>query len=260
MLCNTPFSQYIPFQFPAFSGTYNDFVVLSLATLLLMPSPVLVPFHESMANIIANLASFMTSTSGPVAEKLVKIFQHWSSHDLLRMGTTSGAPGTTRNPFTLALITEAIATLLQYQFPGCFPLALELSKHEAQVVQLAEEYRTLQLPLPESLRGQLLIPTLQCAATTMKRALDAEQQRDGGGGGLITMGAIPPAQSDLFRKRMTLVGSLPVPHHITSRRVESGYAIDAWLTKVFWGAVFLHSIADTLVDHRSVRLFATVSA
>jgi hypothetical protein len=246
LLCNTPFNQYIPFDFPAFSGTYNDFVVIGMTTLMLLPSPFLTPFHESMAHIVSNVAPFMTVTSSIVAEKLLKVLQHWRSHDVLR---SRPGPSANRNPYTLALVVEAMATLLQYQYPGSFPLAVELSKHEASIAQLAGEYRTLELPLPEALHGQLLIPTLHCAATAMAKALEAERN-----------GAPNVSDMESFRRRTTLVGSLPIPHQILSRRVDSGYSTDAWLTKVFWGAVFLHSVPGTLVDYKAIRLFATAAS
>ena len=283
LLCNTPFKQFLPFPFPAFAGTYNDFIVIGMTTLMQLPPSThaaLQPFHESMAHVISNVSPFMTTVSSLTAEKLVRVVQHWGSAAVLRPNTTtltnpvatgsSSSPqqpavvspdvDSNRNPYTLALVVEAIATLLQYQYPGSFPLAAELAKNEVHICRLAEDYRTLALPLPERLRGKLLIPTLYCASVCIAEAL---RKATSGGKSLALSfqqgsGDASATQSS-FVRQTTLVGSLPIPHQIICRRVESGYNTDAWLTKVFWGAVFLHSIPGTLVDYKSIRLFATAT-
>lgn len=59
-----------------------------------------------------------------------------------------------------------------------------------------------------------------------------------------------------FLKNGTLVGLLPVPHPIITRRYQGSGRSSIWFTSYFWSVVFLKNLTPPFLFDTDVKLFA----
>ncbi|KPI83522.1 hypothetical protein ABL78_7438 [Leptomonas seymouri] len=186
-------------------------------------------------------------------------------------------------------LCEAIASLLQYQPSSSLYVLASLVDHRAVVREVREAYSAHctgvlagDSPLP------FLIKTLDSAvsvALPVVESTDAlrkiskyymditspEVINNATAALERTSAFVPPvwmgkegvglAASDVAIGRLralTLVGVLPTPHSIVTRKFQSTKSIEHWALATFWTSAYIHSVHGTLGDRDSAKLVAFV--
>ena len=204
----------------------------SLSLLLLLPSP----SSFSLPLPPSNIAPYVTSLCDVAAQRMVHLLEVYGTLAKLNENVEV-------NTLIVAVIVEAIANMLQYQFNHVPCLAFELVRSQESVQQFVQGALKRDLPFTDEQLKAMPLATLQCAVSVLVPMVRSEVRRSG-------HGRIIP-----FLSSMTLVGELPLPQPILMRSFQSRPFTDAWVCNVLWGSIFTHSLPGTLVDSRMIQLF-----
>ena len=234
--CNEALTEFLPFTHFTFKGTFNDLIILTMHKLLVTAIESVDLLREYCANIIANIAPYVTSLCDVAAQRMVHLLEVYGTLAKLNENVEV-------NTLIVAVIVEAIANMLQYQFNHVPCLAFELVRSQESVQQFVQGALKRDLPFTDEQLKAMPLATLQCAVSVLVPMVRSEVRRSG-------HGRIIP-----FLSSMTLVGELPLPQPILMRSFQSRPFTDAWVCNVLWGSIFTHSLPGTLVDSRMIQLF-----
>eukprot|EP00041_Stephanoeca_diplocostata_P036436 m.1331669 g.1331669 ORF g.1331669 m.1331669 type:complete len:768 (-) comp24866_c0_seq6:3369-5672(-) len=107
---NKEYEPTIRIPVPTFEGNYGDLILLVIHSLLTSKNPHLTPLYECLLTIIVNISPYMKRVSLIAANKLVHLFEVFSSPRFLFAKE--------RNHHLIFFLLESFNNLIQYQFEG----------------------------------------------------------------------------------------------------------------------------------------------
>ena len=107
---NKPYTQKLAMDIPIFSGTHGDLLVVSLHKVISAGHSRLQPLYECMLTVLVNVSPYLKTLSMVSANKLVHLFESFSSPSFLYSSPTSHR--------LVFYLMEVFNNLVQYQFDG----------------------------------------------------------------------------------------------------------------------------------------------
>lgn len=132
---NKKFFYKLPTNFPAFTGKFSDYMIISLCNLIESESEELVSFREIALTIIANLSPYIKSTSALTATKLLSVYELVSNKEYLMKDVN--------HQKQVVLILDTFKNFLQYQYDGNFHVFHSILKHKDSFFELNDKITLL---------------------------------------------------------------------------------------------------------------------
>jgi len=244
---------------PSFSGTYNDFYVLVMHKILMDCSPRLIGLHDTLLTILVNISPFITSLSMTAAMKIAKLFELFATPKNLLSNQNCHR--------YVQFLLETFNNLIQYQYAGNAAIVYSVVHHHQTFKNLTNlrirskkdsesvpnEETTRWIPTNEWLqewKSQLpLSTTIRLINAVLADVLKLSETKKSNVEALI-----------LEYLKTPLVGLLPVPHPILTRRYQENAATNLWFQRYLWSSIVLHNRTFPFLGLRCIKLFKVAPA
>jgi hypothetical protein len=172
-----------PLDLPLFSGSYSDMTLIAISKIILSKALLHASALQLLLTFISNFSPFIKTICPLASHSLIKVLQ-----DLSLVLTEE------TNLEALALLLEIICNFLQYQWRGSSALVYWLLQNSAIVYKI------------DKLESPKLAGFIKVCVEVVKELKDLK--------GL----ALQDFQNEI--KEVTLVGLLPQPHQIVTRKIN----------------------------------------
>jgi hypothetical protein len=233
---------------PLFSGTYGDFLIISLTRYVFLASNYYIPLNPYFLMTICNISPFLRSLCPLSCSSLVRLLEKFSTKTQLLESPTSH--------YLLFYILEAINNLISYQWSAAPGLILALIRKKdiiSKAVQIPsrweensefQEWKTRtwyegwssKLPLGV-ISGVLshFIPELERFTKANPNVTDENILN--------------------FIGSSTLIGIIPAPASVVIRNLELNSQSEYFEHAYMWTFLYLRSLPYELVPRERIKLF-----
>ncbi|KAH9597160.1 hypothetical protein LSM04_004118 [Trypanosoma melophagium] len=247
--CNTPFREYIPFEFDSFVGSYNDLIIIMLCSFMLTNNEMIRPLHATCSAVISNLAPFVTTISLLASSKLSHVFASVATrclaYEAQSTTTNTANPVNTTDAIidqmVMLNIVESVASILEYHESGATPLIAAFIERKSLVTAVSDVFLT-------SERDHFLIPpTSTFLIATISAAIAAAET-------IVERAQAAREDPVAAIRNTTLVGALPTPHRIVVKRLNSTWQMEQWAIATNWSSLYSHTAPGTFGDKYSIKM------